>query len=206
MICYTIEAALASTLDSIVITSDSEPILAVAEAHITKHGGAERVVLHKRPQHLASDESGMLPTVWDVVDNAAGPMHAGDAVMVLQPTSPVREAHHIDECLDLVRESGCESVVAVSDPLQHPGDMVIRIQDRVEFYLPRTGDSRRQDYESMFFVTGSHYLATLRFLRQTAGFIGPSTHLFEIDPEYSLDVDTIHSFRIAEAVLYHRRA
>jgi len=108
LIAHTCEAAQGSgVLSAIYVNTDSREIAGAAE-----RCGVSCPVL--RPKHLAADDS---PT-WDanifVLDFLAQRSEAYDAVMVLQPTSPLRTAEDIRAALALFEEHAPCAVVSVS--------------------------------------------------------------------------------------------
>ena len=113
LVAHAIEAALASRLDRVIVSTDSEDVAAIARAH-----GADVPFL--RPAELASNEA----TAMSVVRNVLGRLDDDegwkpDAVAYLQPTSPLRSAHHIDDGLTKL-DVEVDSVVSVVAVDQHP--------------------------------------------------------------------------------------
>ncbi|MEK7090871.1 MAG: acylneuraminate cytidylyltransferase family protein [Patescibacteria group bacterium] len=96
LVVYTIEAAKKSaSLDRIILTTDDEAI-----AKVAKQNGCE--VPFMRPAELAKDDTPTMPVVqhalkWLAENENYGP----DAVMILQPTSPLRQDFHIKEAVEL---------------------------------------------------------------------------------------------------------
>ena len=110
LIAWTIEAALhAGVLDAVVVSTDDEEIAAVA-----REAGAE--VPFIRPPELAKDSTPGL----DPVLHALDALPSYDAVLLLQPTSPLRSPDDIRACLRLAAESVAASVVSVCEPQAHP--------------------------------------------------------------------------------------
>lgn len=88
LLLWSIEAARASKyIDMLVVSSDDEEILQLAL-------GADCFVNH-RPAHLATDEA----TNEDVLRYCISKQPA-DWVVLLQPTSPLRTAEDIDNCIE----------------------------------------------------------------------------------------------------------
>jgi len=103
LIAYTIEAALASRLDRVVVSTDCNII-----AEISENYGAEVII---RPECLAEDTTPTLPVIQNVINRINGKF---DAVMTLQPTSPLRTAKHINEAIELFRDDKlADSLVSV---------------------------------------------------------------------------------------------
>src|SRR5262245_16834240 len=97
LLAYTCEAALASTsLARVVLSTDDEEIASVGRAE-----GIE--VPFMRPAELSRDDTPSIDVAVHAVQWLA--THAGwqaDALVLLQPTSPLRTAHHIDEACALM--------------------------------------------------------------------------------------------------------
>ena len=114
LIAWSIISAKNSGLNRVIVTTDNEKIAEVARQY-----GAEVPFL--RPYELAGDTIGPEPVLkhayeW-LRDNEN--YHA-DALMLLQSTSPLRQAFHIDEMIKIFKESNADSVIAVNEtPANH---------------------------------------------------------------------------------------
>ena len=108
LIAYTIKAAQKSAVfDRLIVSTDDFPI-----AKIAQELGGE--VPFMRPSDLAQDSTPHLPVVQHAVqwlkDNEN---YWSDFVMILQPTTPLRQSFHIKEAVELIVKTGADSVVAV---------------------------------------------------------------------------------------------
>jgi len=90
LIAYTIEAALESNLNKVIVSTDDEEIAKVASDY-----SAEVIM---RPVELAQDDTPTLPVLQHVVESLEDDF---DFIVTLQPTSPFRTAQHIDEAMQL---------------------------------------------------------------------------------------------------------
>ena len=99
LICYTIGVAkTAASFDRLILSTDSEDITAVA-----RECGAEVPFL--RPAELAQDTTPHLPVLQHAVSwLAEKENYHPDAIMILQPTSPLRRPEHIREAVELYLE------------------------------------------------------------------------------------------------------
>jgi len=69
---------------------------------------------HRKPEH-ATDDAQLEPVIADVLAQVERiPEAPFDAIVLLQPTSPLRTAAHVAEALAILRETGCDSVVSVT--------------------------------------------------------------------------------------------
>src|SRR3989338_7231045 len=98
LIAWTIESAKRSSLlDNFVVSTEDKEI-----AEISKKYGAEVVV---RPDELATDEATTLSVLQHVLS-----VIESDTVVLLQPTSPVRDTNLIDKCIRRFRERGADTL------------------------------------------------------------------------------------------------
>src|ERR687888_2652879 len=110
LLAWTIDAALGSraVTRTVVSTEDDE----IAEA--ARSLGAEVLT---RPPELADDDTPMQP----VIAHALGELGAPDVLVLLQPTSPLRRAEHVDEAVELLVATGADSLLSVVEgPPPHP--------------------------------------------------------------------------------------
>jgi CMP-N-acetylneuraminic acid synthetase len=143
----------------------------------------------------------------DVARHAVGWLQEHDgyeaeAVMLLQPTSPMRRSFHIDEAAQRFRESDTDAVVSVSHPLEHPyefvsfsdGEMMRAVDRKVE-------SSRRQDWPDVFFITGAIYLVRTSVLMRENTLLPRRSIPYLMDQRDSVDIDTMFDLKTAECLL-----
>jgi CMP-N,N'-diacetyllegionaminic acid synthase len=196
LIAWTITAARAAhSLARCIISTDDEEIAQVARAH----GGD---VPFLRPAALATDETpGVAPVLHAV---AALAPERFDAVVCLQPTSPLRIAADIDGAVAALVE-GVDAVVSVTPARQHPLWMK-QLDDRgllvpfVDAPLP----TRRQDLPEVYALNGACYVARCGALIASRTFHLPRTAAYLMPQERSLDIDSEIDLHIAETLLQRR--
>ena len=160
LIAYTIETAHASgAFDRLVLSTDDAEIAAVA-------GTLGCEVPFMRPAELARDETPHLPVVQHAVrwlDEHEG--YQPDAVMILQPTSPLRQPQQIREAVALLESSGADSVISVGRVPDHYHPMrTVSIDASGDATLFVTGEpvrrriNRRQDMPQAWAMNGAIYL------------------------------------------------
>ena len=115
LIAWSIDSALKSKHKiRVVVSTDNEVIREVAIQH-----GAEAPFL--RPQELANDTIGIEPTLKHAYEwYRDNQNYHADIIILLMPTSPSRQAFHIDDAIDIFIEKKADSVVAVNEtPANH---------------------------------------------------------------------------------------
>ena len=109
LIAYSIEAAKNSKLvDRVIVSSDDDEIIKVANKY-----GAETPF--KRPKEISEDKSKMIDVLRHVVNFLHYSQETIEAIVLLQPTSPLRTGQNIDEAVNKFRFSKASSVVSVTE-------------------------------------------------------------------------------------------
>lgn len=192
LIAWTIEAARrARGVDAVVVSTEDAEI-----AEVARDWGAE--VPFVRPTELAADET---PGI-DPVLHAISMLSQYDAVLLLQPTSPLRATADIEGLLALARQRGAPAIVSVCESEDHPNWMY-RIDGggRLEPLLAEPVAARRQDLPPVYALNGAIYYARTEWLQQHRGFIGPETLGYPMPGERSVDIDGPLDWRLAELLL-----
>ena len=162
LLAYSARDALASGLDRVVLSTDDDAIAAVG-----RELGLE--VPFTRPAELATDEAPTLGVVRHALDALEEAGDTFDAVCLLQPTSPVRGAGLIDECLQCLAEGDATAVVTVRPvPLEFHPDWCYRLDDDGALTLVNGEDeprSRRQDLVGVYHRDGAVYLTRTEVVR-----------------------------------------
>lgn len=207
MIAYTIKAALNSRYCQRVIVSTDDPEI----AKVTNKYGAE--VPFMRPSKLAADDTPLLP----VLQHAAKWLeekerYIPDIVVLLQPTSPLRMPEHIDDAIQLLVDSGADSVVSVCK-CEHPPYWMLSIDNngRISPFYKRPGwtpeemcRTPRQKLRQAFRINGAVYVTTRKMLLEKGKLLGDDIRVLIMSEKDSVDVDSEWAFRLAEFVYQDR--
>lgn len=195
LIAWTIEAALKSSyIDTVVVTSDDDEILAVS----AKWGAS----IIKRPDHLADDTA----TTFDAIKHAIDSMQKQyDFIVLLQPTSPLRNATHIDESIELLLTKQSDAVISVC-PMDHSPLWSNTLPDdgNMRGFLPDVIlNKRSQDLETYYRLNGAIYICRAdKLLNEKTFFIKNNIFAYKMDKEDSVDIDENIDFKIAEAIMH----
>jgi CMP-N,N'-diacetyllegionaminic acid synthase len=200
LIAHSIAAARQSRLiTDIVISTDDPEIASTCE-------GLGVAVPRLRSPAYATDTAGMVEVVEEVLgwlceDGRPEP----ELVVLLQPTSPLRNGGDIDGTIAALRQQGRESATSVHRMSEHPAECVVAAPDGWRFLVSPPAQARgRQDYVGEYrFINGAVYVVTPGFLRRHRRFLlqGAETALFEMDPERGVDIDTPFDLKVAEAFI-----
>ncbi len=199
LVAYTIDAALGSDVTRVVVSTDSEGI-----AMVSREFGADVPFL--RPKHLATSSAVIEDAIFDMLDGLKrSEDYSPDVIVLLQPTSPLRSSEHINEAIQLLVSEKAESVVSVSEPMEHPACMARWDDDgRIRFALGDDlvpGEVQHQDFPEYFFINGAIYCFTSDSLELYRSRFSRAPIRYVMDRIHSIDVDTTDEFKIAEAIL-----
>lgn len=188
MIAWTITAALQSRyIDSLILSSEDAEIIEVAR----QWGCAVPFV---RPAELAQDTSSTM----DVVLHAMQQVTPHDFVVLLQPTSPLRNTADIDHCIARCFESE-QACVSVTTPEKTPYWMFyINAAQQLQPILGnwQVLQQRRQDQAPVYVLNGAVYVASWDGLLDKKSFLTETTTAYLMPPERSLDIDTAKDFAL----------
>jgi CMP-N-acetylneuraminic acid synthetase len=175
LIAWSIEAAKKSKkLDRIVVSTDSEDI-----ANVSRQFDCEVLM---RPSQLATDES----TTISLVTHIATEIPEAKNFVVLQPTSPLRKDHLIDDCfLEFEKDKFSNLATGYYCKFQEFGTH---------------NNVRRQDYKGFFYDDGNVYILSRDIVRKGMWF-GQNICKYEIEKYQNFEIDDEVDFFILEALI-----
>lgn len=192
LIAHTIEAAKGSeNLDRSVVTTDDPEIREVAREY-----GGEAPFL--RPAKLATDTAAMEPVVEHAVSYLKNEEdYSCSAIVLLQPTAPLRTATHIDRAIEIHQEASTTTVISVFPDHSYRW----RQHESGARQLNYTGDAaRRQDKDTEYVENGAIYIVNTEAFRRHQDLRGGTVKLFEMPERRSIDIDTEFDLWLASQI------
>ena len=195
LISYTISSALeVDRLTDIIVSTDDSEI-----GSISKELGVD--VPFIRPPNLATDNSQSAP----VIEHALKYMEKlrgfnYDAILMLQPTSPLRTSSHINEAIDLYNTEECDSVVSiVSVGGNHPLRMKKLDGNRLSNYVDQKSWNMlpRQVLPEVYIRNGAIYVTRRDVLINESSFTGSDSRAYIMPSKRSVNIDTFHDLIVA---------
>ena len=199
---YTAEAALASKrLHRVILSTDDAEI-----AEVGKRCGLDVPFL--RPPELARDDTPTLPVLQHAVRALEAKGDRFDAICLLQPTNPLRRAEDIDACIALLEERQSDSVVTVlAVPTEYNPHWVYFESADGSLQLS-TGEAapipRRQSLPPAFHREGSVYVTCRAVLMEENSLFGKRVVGHLVNPEQTVNIDTLADWEQAERLLKAR--
>ena len=198
LIAWSIEAAKNSKkIDDIVVTSDSDKILDIAKKYNVKS--------IKRPDFLASDTA----TTFDAIKHAIESLEEkSEYVVLLQPTSPLRNEKHINEAIELLEAKNADAVISICEVEHSPlwSNTLPENLNMSNFLRDEAKNKRSQDLPKYYRLNGAIYICkTDRLLEEKTFFIKNNIFAYVMDRKSSVDIDDEIDFTLTEIILKDKK-
>jgi CMP-N,N'-diacetyllegionaminic acid synthase len=184
-----------------IVSTDDEKI-----ATMSRSLGADVPFL--RPAELATDTAPTGPVIAHALAAAEQDGEPYDAVLLLEPTSPIRDPARLAEAVDLLaKHPDADGVVSVSVPGFDPFSTGIEVDaaGAVRRAFPEaSGHTRRQDStRNVLKLNGNFYLWRADFVRRLEHSWLDEGHFLavEIPEAQAFSIDTPYDFDLLEAVV-----
>jgi len=195
LIAYSIEAATEcpGIRHCIVSTEDSEI------KQVSLDYGVEVV---DRPLELATDSAQTNVVVRHVLETLLQENNLPEYFALLQPTSPLRTAGHIQSCIDAFFNSNAACAMSVTETEHHPYKNFTMENAYLEpLFDAESVEKRRQDLPTIFRPNGAIFLMSSNlFLSKNVFFVQPALP-YLMDQEASIDIDNMFDLLLAEFIV-----
>ena len=204
LLAYTVEASLKSQyITRHILSTDDDEI-----AKIGCDYGLE--VPFMRPTHLATDNSPSIECFKHTLSQLKiQEDYEPDFLVILQPTSPLRTAIHVDEAIRLFLETDCDSLVSIVE-IPHnisPSSAMKKDSEGFVYSLANSSPAQyqRQSKPRFYARNGAAiYITTPHQIYSEGSLFGEKTLGYEMAKLDSIDIDDEQDWLIAEALLEWR--
>ncbi len=177
LIAWSIEAAKNSQkLDAFYVSTEDPEIAVVAREY-----GAKVI---DRPRELATDEADMMAVLNHALDQTKA-----KTIVLLQPTSPVRDPDLIDRCISIYQKENADSLATGYN---------------CKIFEYGTYSANRQELKGFFHDDGNVVILTADLIRKNKR-IGERPVKLEISREQSFEIDDELDFLINEQILLKKK-
>lgn len=199
LISYTIDAVKNATLITHwLVSTEDEAIKRVAQE-------CRAPVPFIRPPDLATDTVRNVEVVLHALksmEESKGITY--DMIVLLQPTSPIRDATHIDEAIKKLWESDLPTLAAVKGPFQKRDPILKRINSDGNL-IPYCTHSNPELREPFYIYNAALYAVKRDYFVNNKKLISDKQVPFIMDKFHSVDVDQLEDMLVAEAYLIHMK-
>jgi len=200
LIARTIRTGLNSKyIDELIVSTDDLEIQKVSLQYGAK-------VPFLRPPELATDEASSFAVVEHVILTLKETFSQGeyDYIILLQPTSPLRDELDIDGAIEFLIKKEADAVISVCE-MEHsplwsntlPEDLAMGL-----FLREEIKGKRSQELDKYYRLNGAIYVCqTRRLLEEKTFFLNDNLFAYIMPMEKSMDIDTLWDFKLCEALL-----
>lgn len=192
LLSYSIELARQFAEDKdICLSTDDDAIAAVAE----KMG---LPVPFRRPPEFATDTASSNDVIMHALGFYESLGRSYDCIVLLQPTSPLRQASHVKEALALYAE---KTDLVLSVKLADANPYFVLFEENKEGFLEKskTGNfTRRQDCPEVWQANGAIYIFNVQSLKQGVEPARRKIVKYVMEGKYSADLDSELDWLFAE--------
>ncbi|MBL7070816.1 MAG: acylneuraminate cytidylyltransferase family protein [Candidatus Omnitrophica bacterium] len=203
LIQYTIDAARSSAFISrIIVSSDDDEIISHCQRQNIE-------APFKRPAEYGRDDAPMI----DVIRHALSYLkknqdYSPDFIVLLQPTSPLRQSRHIDEALEALMRSDADSVVSITEvPHNFNPYSLMKLENGLlkPFLDYDEKNNQRQKKPKFYARNGAAiYAFTYRCIAEKESIYGDKILPYFMGRDESVDIDSIFDLKSAEILLNKR--
>ncbi len=184
LIAWTIEASLNSKyITKTVVSSDDDEILNISKQYKSD--------IIKRPSELSLDTTASEPVVKHAIENLKKNENF-DYLVLLQPTSPLRDVKNIDDAFDILFKSDANALISV---VETNNKILKAFKQNKDGYIDGISNNkypfmRRQDLPKIYLSNGAIYIIKIDEFLNNNSFFTNKTISYVMDNIKSLDIDT----------------
>jgi len=191
LIYYTIQAIKKSKLKDYIVSSDSKKILNIAKKY-----GAKKLFL--RPKKYSLDKTRSIE-LYRYLKKDLEKYYVFDAIMILQPTAPMRRSTDINDAINLFKKNRCDSVISIcSVGGNHPARVKYLNKKKYiidPIFSEKKEGQNRQELRDAYIKNGAIYLFKKENLdkntikgKKSLSMIMPRKFSINIDEDYDLEI------------------
>jgi CMP-N,N'-diacetyllegionaminic acid synthase len=201
LLAWSIQSARKSRyVDEVLVSTDGDDI-----ARVAAEFGAP--VPFRRPAELAGDTATTLSAVEHALEFYRDRLQRRfDVLVLLEPTSPLREDSDIDVMLEHLAANWerFDSIVSIGEVREHPSIMKRLRGEELEPYCAELAQTtRRQDNPPAYFPYGVAYVVKVPSLVEEKKFYTRRCGFHVLKRYQGYEIDDLHDFLCVEAVMKH---
>lgn len=183
---------------NIFVSTDSDKILKICKRFV-------KLSNYLRPKKLSGDNSNIIDAIFHCIKNQTKLKKKYEAIILLQPTSPVRDSTEIIKAIKYFENHNLKSMMSVCNVREHPNE-IIKIKRNLKwkyiFKKKRFYYQKQQFEKNYYFIDGNFYISTIDFLIKHKSFVSSNeTVPFISKKTWPIDIDYLDDFKVAESFI-----
>ncbi len=196
LIYYTLKSAAETpAIDEIVVSTNSNEI-----AEYCRSTEFPCTIIN-RPEEISTDTSKTIEAVVHTLDVFRANGKHFDYLLLLQPTSPLRQVFHIQQIIEKCIDTNKEAMLSVHEVINNP--VLMRYSDNdfnLTKILNQNSTIRRQDMQKFYYVNGLLYIYKVDKLNLETSF-NDIPYGYEVERKYAIDINNISDMQECEKLL-----
>ena len=172
-----------------IVSTDSSEI-----ADISAFYGAEVPFL--RSKKLSSDNAATIDVIFDFLDRY--PVY--ENIILLQPTSPLRDSEDIKKAVSLFQEKKMNALISTKS-IKFNENFIFSYEDYFLSIDKPVEVTRRQEWSKAMIPNGAIFIANCKKLRKYRSFYMRGTGYYEMKTAKSIDIDTNDDLELVRKLL-----
>ena len=200
LILHTIDFARNCNLfDDIIVSTDGSKIIDLCKKY--------QCEIIERPKYLSEDGSLVIDAIHYTIEELKKSNREYDIIVLLEPTSPIRDKKNIVEGINAIINKGFDSATTFSEVDPPPSRLWNNTNGQMTpLFAHISPFEPRQSHNPAFKLTGQYYIFTDDFIMtSTKSVISENVYPIIVNSKNAVDIDEEMDFIIAEAILKNRK-
>ena len=194
LISITINLAKKSKVfDKLVVSTDSQKI-----AKEAKNYHAE--VPFIRPKKISGDKAKMIDVCLHAINYFENKKIFFDALVVLQPTSPLRTKDTILKCCKLLNKKKVHSVITAAKCGNSHPNYIFKLKNNKKINIIKKKIFNRQNFNTYYYRTGVLYAAKISFIKRKKSLYSKNSKLLIVKNREALNIDEEYDLWLAKRI------
>ena len=197
LIQYTFEELTKSLIKKKYLLSDDKKIKKLAKKFNLSSD-------YLRPKILSRNTTSLVDTLFHFHQWAENKKIVYDYLVVLQPTSPLRNYKDINSAVEIVKRKKYKSLFSISNSLEHPYETIKFDKKKKWKYVLSKSKLyyRRQDFDfESYFINGAIYIIHRKLVIQKRIYDKKNHGFFVMPKQRSIDINDLSDIKIVRGLL-----
>ena len=153
-----------------------------------------------RPQNISKDNTDMIDVVKHLIKFTEKEKYNFDALIILQPTSPLRKISDLNKACKIFSKKKWDSLISTI-PIPHQFSNNLVLNNRGHFFKLKKKFITLRNNISKKYTSDGGYLFITKKDKLKKYIIGGKIYGYKIDPQHSIDINYKYEFDIAEILM-----
>jgi CMP-N,N'-diacetyllegionaminic acid synthase len=196
LIDYTLlQASKSKIIDQIYVSSNDHRVLKITKRY-------KKIQFIKRKDNLSGSKVLMKDVILDFLNFIGKSFDLKKInLIILQPTSPQREAIDIDKAIRLFKKKKNFPLLSFSEPISNPNNVVYLDKKRLFPFRKSFTSKNRQDYKKNLYINGSIYIVNAKKYLKDPNLLTSNSTVYEMDKKHSIQIDDYFDLKIIKSFI-----